>query len=97
MFNSGFKGCDHPYADSVRGRNNEICASADDDRIAVAGNGADNFKKVLKLDPTSAIDYANIASNYREMGNRDMAIRFYKFALNVKTNVLPKTVLAVKV
>ena len=28
------------------------------------------FQKVLHLDPTSAIDYANIASNYRDMGKR---------------------------
>ena len=34
----------------------------------------DCFKKVLKLDPTSAIDYANIASNYRDMGKTRKAI-----------------------
>ena len=39
------------------------------------------FKKVLRLDPTSAIDYANIASNYRDMGNSEKAIRYYQFAL----------------
>ena len=27
-----------------------------------------NFEKVIALDPSSAIDYANIASNYRDMG-----------------------------
>ena len=26
------------------------------------------FREVLKLNPSSAIDYANIASNYRDMG-----------------------------
>ncbi len=28
----------------------------------------DAFKNVIRLDPSSAIDYANIASNYRDMG-----------------------------
>jgi len=41
----------------------------------------------LELNPASAIDYANIASNYRDMGNRDMAIRFYKFALELDDSI----------
>jgi len=45
------------------------------------------FHKVLELNPASAIDYANIASNYRDMGNRDMAIRFYKFALELDETI----------
>ncbi len=45
------------------------------------------FHKVLALNPASAIDYANIASNYRDMGNRDMAIRFYKFALELDESI----------
>ena len=45
------------------------------------------FHKVLELNPASAIDYANIASNYREMGNKDMAIRFYKFALELDESI----------
>jgi len=45
------------------------------------------FHKVLELDPASAIDYANIASNYRDMGNRDMAVRFYKFALELDESI----------
>jgi len=45
------------------------------------------FQKVLKLDPSSAIDYANIASNYRDMGNQGMAIRYYKFALELDESI----------
>jgi len=45
------------------------------------------FKKVLQLDPGSAIDYANIASNYREMGDREMAIRYYTFALELDPTI----------
>ena len=45
------------------------------------------FHKVLELNPASAIDYANIASNYRDMGNRDMAVRFYKFALELDDSI----------
>ena len=39
------------------------------------------FKKVLQLDPGSAIDYANIASNYRDMGQKKEAIQYYEMAL----------------
>ncbi|MBT3257833.1 MAG: tetratricopeptide repeat protein [Deltaproteobacteria bacterium] len=45
------------------------------------------FHKVLELNPASAIDYANIASNYRDMGNKDMAVRFYKFALELDESI----------
>ena len=47
----------------------------------------DNFKKVLHLDPTSAIDYANIASNYRDMGKRENAIRYYEMALELDSSI----------
>jgi len=30
----------------------------------------DCFKRVLELNPASAIDYANIGSNYRDMGDK---------------------------
>ncbi len=39
------------------------------------------FEKVIKLDPGSAIDYANIASNYRDMGDKEKAIEYYQMAL----------------
>ena len=39
------------------------------------------FKKVLQLNPGSAIDYANIGSNYREMGDKENAVRYYEMAL----------------
>ena len=45
------------------------------------------FHRVLELNPASAIDYANIASNYRDMGNKDMAVRFYKFALELDESI----------
>ena len=41
----------------------------------------ESFKKVLELDPSSAIDYANIASNYRDMGRKETAIEYYEMAL----------------
>jgi ribosomal protein S12 methylthiotransferase accessory factor len=47
----------------------------------------DNFKKVLQLDPTSAIDYANIASNYRDMGKKENAIRYYEMALELDSSI----------
>ncbi len=45
------------------------------------------FKEVLKLNPTSAIDYANIASNYREMGDKENAINNYRIALELDPTI----------
>ena len=45
------------------------------------------FEKVLSIDPTSAIDYANIASNYRELGDREQAIQYYKLALELDPTI----------
>jgi ribosomal protein S12 methylthiotransferase accessory factor len=45
------------------------------------------FKRVLELNPSSAIDYANIASNYRDMGNRKKAIRYYTMALKLDPSI----------
>ncbi len=46
-----------------------------------------NFKKVIELDPSSAIDYANIASNYRDMGQTAKAIRYYEMALTLDASI----------
>ncbi|MBW1827936.1 MAG: YcaO-like family protein, partial [Deltaproteobacteria bacterium] len=45
------------------------------------------FREVLKLDPTSAIDYANIASNYRDMGDINEAINYYQLALELDPTI----------
>jgi ribosomal protein S12 methylthiotransferase accessory factor len=45
------------------------------------------FKKVLQLDPSSAIDYANIASNYRDMGQTEKAIQYYETALAMDPSI----------
>jgi ribosomal protein S12 methylthiotransferase accessory factor len=45
------------------------------------------FKRVIELNPNSAIDYANIASNYRDMGNRKKAIRYYTMALELDPSI----------
>lgn len=47
----------------------------------------DCFKHVLHLNPTSAIDYANIASNYREMGKTDKAVQYYEMALEFDSTI----------
>ena len=46
-----------------------------------------NFKAVIDLDPSSAIDYANIASNYRDMGQPAKAIRYYEMALTLDASI----------
>jgi ribosomal protein S12 methylthiotransferase accessory factor len=45
------------------------------------------FRKVLHINPASAIDYANIASNYRDIGNREKAIRYYQLALELDATI----------
>ncbi len=47
----------------------------------------EDFKKVIELDPSSAIDYANIASNYRQMGEKQKAIRYYQMALTLDETI----------
>ncbi|MGD9251655.1 MAG: YcaO-like family protein, partial [Desulfobacterales bacterium] len=47
----------------------------------------ESFRKVVKLNPSSAIDYANIASNYRDLGRREEAIRYYKTALEIDPSI----------
>lgn len=41
------------------------------------------FEKAVEIDPGSAIDYANIASNLRELGHIKEAILLYKMALDL--------------
>ena len=45
------------------------------------------FREALRIDPTSAIDYANIASNYRDMDEKDQAIRYYELALELDPTI----------
>jgi len=45
------------------------------------------FEKVIRLDPGSAIDYANIASNYRDMQRPADAIRYYRRALEIDPTI----------
>ena len=47
----------------------------------------ENFARVLDLNPGSAIDYANIGSNYREMGEKEKAIYFYEVALSLDPSI----------
>jgi ribosomal protein S12 methylthiotransferase accessory factor len=47
----------------------------------------DHFKRVIALNPSSAIDYANIASNYRDMGNTKKAIHYYELALELDPDI----------
>ena len=45
------------------------------------------FKKVIALDPSSAIDYANIASNYRDLGQKENAVHYYLMALEIDPSI----------
>jgi ribosomal protein S12 methylthiotransferase accessory factor len=45
------------------------------------------FEKVVWIDPSSAIDHANIATNYRELGNKEKAIENYQLALSIDPTI----------
>ena len=45
------------------------------------------FEKVIRLDPGSAIDYANIASNYRDLNRPEDAVRYYRMALEIDPTI----------
>jgi len=45
------------------------------------------FEEVLRLNPGSAIDYANIASNYRDMGQTANAMAYYETALSIDPGI----------
>jgi ribosomal protein S12 methylthiotransferase accessory factor len=47
----------------------------------------ESFQRVIDLDPSSAIDYANIASNYRDLGDHENAIRYYETALSLDPGI----------
>lgn len=47
----------------------------------------DNFMKAVKINPGSAIDYANMASNYRDMGEKEKAVYYYKVALDLDPSI----------
>ena len=42
---------------------------------------------MIALDPASAIDYANIGANYRQMGEKEKAIRYYQMALTLDDSI----------
>ena len=45
------------------------------------------FERVIRLNPGSAIDYANIASNYRDLNRPEDAIRYYRMALEIDPTI----------
>ena len=45
------------------------------------------FQRVIELDPGSAIDYANIAANYRDMGKTAEAVEYYRRALELDPGI----------
>jgi ribosomal protein S12 methylthiotransferase accessory factor len=46
-----------------------------------------SFERVIELDPGSAIDYANIGSNLRELGHKQEAVRLYRIALELDPDI----------
>ncbi len=51
------------------------------------GEAIDCFKRVITLNPNSAIDYANIGVNYRALGDNEKAIEYYQRALTIDSSI----------
>ncbi|MBS3754644.1 MAG: YcaO-like family protein [Desulfobacterales bacterium] len=47
----------------------------------------DSFSRVIRLNPASAIDYANLAVNYRETGDIETAIAYFRIALELDPGI----------
>ena len=45
------------------------------------------FERAIEIDPGSAIDYANIGSNLRELGLGREAVRLYRMALELDPDI----------
>jgi len=45
------------------------------------------FERAIEIDPGSAIDYANIGSNLRELGLKREAVRLYRMALELDPDI----------
>jgi ribosomal protein S12 methylthiotransferase accessory factor len=45
------------------------------------------FERAIEIDPGSAIDYANIGSNLRELGHKEEAVRLYRMALELDPDI----------
>ncbi|MFW5936730.1 MAG: tetratricopeptide repeat protein, partial [Desulfosalsimonas sp.] len=43
----------------------------------------DSFSRAVRLNPASAIDYANLAVNYRETGDIETAVAYFRIALEL--------------
>jgi ribosomal protein S12 methylthiotransferase accessory factor len=45
------------------------------------------FEKALAVEPSLAINYANIGSNYRELGDTGLAVKYYEMALKIDPSI----------
>jgi ribosomal protein S12 methylthiotransferase accessory factor len=45
------------------------------------------FERVIAINPSSAIDYANLAVNHRALGRMEKAIEYYKLALELDSGI----------
>jgi ribosomal protein S12 methylthiotransferase accessory factor len=52
-------------------------------KLGAHARAVERFKKILDIDPGSAIDYANVAVNYAKMGKTEKAIEYYSKALAI--------------
>ncbi len=46
-----------------------------------------SFERAVELNPSSAMDYANLGVNHRRLGNNDEAIHFLTLALSLDPDI----------
>ena len=46
-----------------------------------------SFERAVELNPSSAMDYANLGVNHRRLGNKDQAIHFFTLALSLDPDI----------
>ncbi len=46
-----------------------------------------HFSKTIELNPSSAIDYANLGVNYRRLEKTDEAIKYFELALSLDPSI----------
>ena len=57
------------------------------DEAIVAVSTVSHFSKTVELNPSSAIDYANLGVNYRRLEKNDEAIKYFELALSLDPTI----------
>ncbi len=56
-------------------------------KLGEYGHAVKSFERAVELNPSSAMDYANLGVNHRKLGNKDEAIHFLTLALSLDPDI----------